>query len=275
MVDPELQKQFEYMEIKKQKEVYRLDADMEYDPSNVDFGEWLASKFNNHETMDWYTKNALWIFWTRGDDEEVKTNDELSNPEKGNFIEEAEIAGIFKIETNIFNFETPLCKAYEEHKNTWIYEWNNDVPWVANMPWLDYGPWMEPSDDVEHVCTSFRFKNRHAKWPTCNWKIEKYFNGGDFLRVTQIGDEIYFESYEWYENLEDGKLKDEALNCKGMMEELMNVEEESSDDARTHYSPGNEWEDFEHANHIGAYANSNYNPTITLILMFLQYLVIV
>ncbi|GJS25196.1 hypothetical protein Tco_0453828 [Tanacetum coccineum] len=237
MVDPELQKQFEYMEIKKQKEVYRLDADMEYDPSNVDFGEWLASKFNNHETMDWYTKNALWIFWTRGDNEEVKTNDELSNPEKGNLIEEAEIAGIFRIETDIFNFETPLCKAYEEHKNAWIYKWNNDVPW-----------------------------NRHAKWPTCNWKIGKYFNGGDFSRVTQIGDEIYFESYEWYENLKDGELKDEALNCKGMMEESMNVEEESSDDARTHYSPGNEY--FEHANHIGAYVNSNYNPYLDVSTIF-------
>ncbi|GKE55756.1 hypothetical protein Tco_1494941, partial [Tanacetum coccineum] len=41
-------KQFkEYMEIKKQKEVYGLDADMEYDLSNVDFSEWLASQFSN------------------------------------------------------------------------------------------------------------------------------------------------------------------------------------------------------------------------------------
>nr|GFA45280.1 hypothetical protein [Tanacetum cinerariifolium] len=187
-------KQFEYMEIKKQNEVYRLDADMEYDPSN-----------------------------TRGDDEEVITNDELSNSKNRNLIEEAEIAGIFRIETDIFNFETPLCKAYEEHKNAWIYEWKNDIPWVDNMSWWDYVPWMEPSDDVEHVCTP-----------------------GDFSRVTRIEDEIYFESYEWYENLEDSELKDEALNCKGMLEESINGKEESSDDARTHHSPGNEWEDFKY-----------------------------
>ncbi|GJW93601.1 hypothetical protein Tco_0173273 [Tanacetum coccineum] len=49
----------DYMEIKRQKEVYGLDVDMEYNPSNVDFAEWLASKFSNHMKMDWYTKNAL------------------------------------------------------------------------------------------------------------------------------------------------------------------------------------------------------------------------
>ncbi|GKB56924.1 hypothetical protein Tco_0913110 [Tanacetum coccineum] len=42
--------------------------------------------------------------------------------------------------------------------------------------------------------------------------MEKYCNGGDLPRVIQSGDVIYFESYEWYENLEDGELKDEALN---------------------------------------------------------------
>ncbi|GJY84637.1 hypothetical protein Tco_0498663 [Tanacetum coccineum] len=158
-------KQFEeYMEIKKQKEVYRLDADMEFNPSNVDFHEWVASKFSNHMAIDWYTKNALWMYWTRGDDEEVITNDELSNLEDGNLIDETEIAGIFIIETNIFQFETPPCKAFkefnyllkinvdvitndipgfktcDEYKDAWIHEWNKDVPWVANMPWLDYGP---------------------------------------------------------------------------------------------------------------------------------------
>ncbi|GKE00752.1 hypothetical protein Tco_1388735, partial [Tanacetum coccineum] len=90
-----------YMEIKKQTEVYGLDAGMEYDPSNVDFSEWLASKFSNHKTMDWYTKNTLYIYWTRGDDEEMITDDELSNPEDGNLIEKTKDAEIFRIETDI------------------------------------------------------------------------------------------------------------------------------------------------------------------------------
>ncbi|GJU79325.1 hypothetical protein Tco_1276395 [Tanacetum coccineum] len=81
-------KQFDdYMEIKKQKEVYELDAGMEYNPSNVDFDEWLASKFSNYMMMDWYTKNALWIYWTRGDDEDVIRNDKPSNHGEENLIE--------------------------------------------------------------------------------------------------------------------------------------------------------------------------------------------
>ncbi|GJW60776.1 hypothetical protein Tco_0110111 [Tanacetum coccineum] len=71
------------------------------------------------------------------------------------------------------------------------------VPWVADMPWLDYGPWMKPSDDIEHIFKPFHFKNRHAKWPTYNWKMEKYCNGGDLPGVIRSGDVMYFESYEW------------------------------------------------------------------------------
>ncbi|GJX35403.1 hypothetical protein Tco_0246960 [Tanacetum coccineum] len=78
--------------------------------------------------------------------------------------------------------------------------------------------------------------------------------------MIRIRDMIYFESYEWYENLEDDELKDEALNSKAIFEGSKEVDEESSDNARTHCSPIDEWEDFERANHIGADTNSNYNP---------------
>ncbi|GKA93188.1 hypothetical protein Tco_0815174 [Tanacetum coccineum] len=209
-------KQFdEYIGIKKQKEVYRLDAGMEYDPSNVDFG----------------------------DDEVVITDDELSNLGDGNLIEENEVAQIFKIDTDIFHFKTPLY--------AWIYEWNKRTPLLrsnglAVMPMLDYGPWMEPSDD----------------------KKEKYCNGRDLPGVIRKGDMIYFESYEWYENLKEGELKDEALNSKAIFEGSKEVDEEPSDNARTHYSPSDEWEDFEHANHIGADANSNYNPYLDVSKIF-------
>ncbi|GJZ54120.1 zinc knuckle CX2CX4HX4C containing protein [Tanacetum coccineum] len=185
-------KQFdEYMEIKKQKEVYGLDTGMKYDPSNVDFDEWLALKFSNYMIMDWYTKNAFWIYWTRGDDKEVITDNEPYNLGDENLIEQNKIAQIFRIDTDIFHFETPLCEAfkefnyllkidvdvltnditgfktYDEYKDAWIYEWNKDVQWVANMP-----------------------------------------------------------CYEWYENLEEGELKDKALNSKVIFEESKGVDEE-------------------------------------------------
>ncbi|GJS18287.1 hypothetical protein Tco_0412759 [Tanacetum coccineum] len=102
-----------------------------------------------------------------------------------------------------------------------------NVPWVANMPWLDYGPWMEPNDHIEHLCKSFHFKNGLVKWPTCYWKKEKYCNGRDSLGVIRNGDMIYFECYEWYENIEEGELKDEASNSKAIFEGSKGVDKES------------------------------------------------
>ncbi|GJW67594.1 hypothetical protein Tco_0122018 [Tanacetum coccineum] len=79
-----------------------------------------------------------------------------------------ETAEIFKIETDVFDYKTPLClafnefnyllkvdpdlltkdimgfKTYEDYKNDWIYEWNENVPWVYDKPWLDNGIWKEP-----------------------------------------------------------------------------------------------------------------------------------
>ncbi|GJW94209.1 SGNH hydrolase-type esterase domain-containing protein [Tanacetum coccineum] len=108
-------KQFkEYMELKKQWETFGLYTDVLRDPSNAEFSDWLASKFNTHMTMDWYSKNALWLYWKKEDDEEVITDDELSNPGEGNLIGETEIVEFFRIETDIFQFETPLSEAFKE-----------------------------------------------------------------------------------------------------------------------------------------------------------------
>ncbi|GJU72732.1 hypothetical protein Tco_1264137 [Tanacetum coccineum] len=98
------------------------DDDMGYDPSDVAFTEWL-----------------------RGDDELELTDEE-------SFDSEDEVAEVFRIDTNIFDFETLMCKAfkefnylvqidpdlltkdiegfktYEDYKDDWIYEWNENVP---------------------------------------------------------------------------------------------------------------------------------------------------
>nr|GEU53019.1 hypothetical protein [Tanacetum cinerariifolium] len=104
----------DYLEIKKRRETYAREVDMEYNPSNVVFAEWLALKFYNHLEMDWYTKNALWVYWMRRDDEVVLTDEELSNLEETKENEDDGIVEIFRIETDIFDFETPLCKAFDE-----------------------------------------------------------------------------------------------------------------------------------------------------------------
>ncbi|PWA83868.1 hypothetical protein CTI12_AA164260 [Artemisia annua] len=48
----------EFMEIRR-KMICNTSFDINYDPNNIDFSDWLASKFNNQKTMDRATKNAL------------------------------------------------------------------------------------------------------------------------------------------------------------------------------------------------------------------------
>ncbi|GJX76347.1 hypothetical protein Tco_0323158 [Tanacetum coccineum] len=65
----------------EQRMSHEADDDIGYDPSNVAFTEWLGSNFFNYKTMDHYTKKALWIYWTRGDDKVELTNEEFSDNE--------------------------------------------------------------------------------------------------------------------------------------------------------------------------------------------------
>ncbi|GKC78084.1 hypothetical protein Tco_1128858 [Tanacetum coccineum] len=100
--------------------------------------------------MDILTKNALWDYWKRGDDEIALTNGKVSDLDEKYSNEDGEIAKIFRIKTNILTYEMPLCKTfnefnylfqidpdvltkdivgfktYEEYKDGWIYEWNKD-----------------------------------------------------------------------------------------------------------------------------------------------------
>ncbi|GKA68004.1 hypothetical protein Tco_0767921, partial [Tanacetum coccineum] len=114
--------------------------------------------FVNYKTMDIFTKGALRDYWKMGSDEIEPTNDASSDLEETDHDDEQEIGEIFRIETNLFNYETPLCKefkefnyllkidpdlftkyiegfkTYEEYKDDWIYEWNKDIPWIDEKP---------------------------------------------------------------------------------------------------------------------------------------------
>nr|GEX00483.1 VIER F-box protein 2 [Tanacetum cinerariifolium] len=222
------------------------DNDMKYDPSDVEFTAWLALKKFNYKTMDHYTKRVLWIYWLRGDDEV-----ELTDKESFNSDHEGEVVGIFRIETNVFDFETPLCrtfkefnyllqidpdvltkdikgfKTYEEYKDDWIYEWNKDVPWVHKKPWTNTGVWTEPAS-VVHCCKPFNYKSGYLEWPTCSWRNNGYRNGGNFPGAYIIGNSLHYLDYEWYKALEDGELKEEALRNKAIMERTLDDDDESS-----------------------------------------------
>ncbi|GKA67758.1 putative reverse transcriptase domain-containing protein [Tanacetum coccineum] len=155
-----------------------------------------------------------------------------------------ETAGIFKIETDVFDYETPLClafnefnyllkvdpdlltndimgfKTYEDYKDDWIYEWNENVPWVYDKPWLDNGIWKEPKP-VKHTCKPFNYKTGGSEWPTCSWRNNGYCNGGNWTGAYVIGNSLHYQDLEWYKALEDSELKDEALRNKAIMEGLI------------------------------------------------------
>ncbi|GJS34190.1 hypothetical protein Tco_0532572 [Tanacetum coccineum] len=64
--------------------------------------------------MDQYTMKALWIYWIKGDDEVELTDEESSD-------DEDEIAKVIRINTNIFDYETPICSSFNEF-NIFDYE---------------------------------------------------------------------------------------------------------------------------------------------------------
>ncbi|GJR21785.1 hypothetical protein Tco_0970312 [Tanacetum coccineum] len=143
--------------------------------------------------------------------------DNDSNPRDDNLIEENEIAQIFRINMMYFTLR---------HLYT------------------------EPINNIHHPWKPLHFKKGAAKWSTCNWKEDGYCNTGDLPDLIREGNSNRYQDYEWYAIIEDSELKEEALNNKAILDELMKNDEESSNDAWSHYSPIDEWKDYEHTTYI-------------------------
>ncbi|GJS11626.1 hypothetical protein Tco_0368422 [Tanacetum coccineum] len=118
---------------------------IKWDLANLRFKGWLATKFVNYQTMDIFSKGALWDYWKMGGDEIEVSDDESSDLEEY-WSDKEETTEIFKIETDVFYYETPLClafnefnyllkvdpdlltkdimgfKTYEDYKDDWIYK---------------------------------------------------------------------------------------------------------------------------------------------------------
>ncbi|GKE30497.1 hypothetical protein Tco_1445881 [Tanacetum coccineum] len=141
--------------------------------------------------------------------DEVELTDEESD-------DEDEITEVFRIDTNIFGYETPLCSAFNEFN-------------YLLKPWLDNGIWKEPTP-VKHSCKPFNYKTGCSEWPTCSWMDDGYCNGGNLPGTYIIGNQLHYQDLEWYEALEDSELKDEALRNKAIMEGF--IKEDDDDESR-------------------------------------------
>ncbi|GKA93492.1 hypothetical protein Tco_0815478 [Tanacetum coccineum] len=171
----------------EQKMTHGFGDDMEYDPSNA-----------------------------RGDDEIKLTNEESSDSD-----DEDKVAEIFRIDTNVFEFDTPMCRAFK--KFNYILQIDPDV---HERPWMDNGAWKEPTP-VRHHCEPFNYKNGCSEWPTCSWKDDVYYNERNLPGAYIVGNTLRYHDLEWYEALKDDKLKDKALKNKAIMEGMIDGDDES------------------------------------------------
>ncbi|GKC64426.1 hypothetical protein Tco_1097024 [Tanacetum coccineum] len=151
----------------------------------------------------------------KGDDKVELTNEEFSN-------NEYEVAEVFRIDTNIFDFETPMCKSFKE------FNYLLDIPWVDEKPWTDVVVWIEPSP-VKHYCNPFNYKTGCSEWPTYSWKNDGYCNGGNLPGAYIVGNSLHYQDYEWYKSLKDSELKEQALRNKAIMEGLISDNESCND----------------------------------------------
>nr|GEV10134.1 hypothetical protein [Tanacetum cinerariifolium] len=108
------------------------------------------------------------VTMAQGDDEVQISDEESSDPDGKNLIEENKVVEIFRIETNVFDFEKPT--------------------------------------------------------------YDGYCNGGNLSGAYIVGNTLHYQDLEWYEALKDGKIKQEALLNKSIMEGTINEEEESLDE---------------------------------------------
>ncbi|GJU26352.1 hypothetical protein Tco_1164973 [Tanacetum coccineum] len=61
------------------------------------------------------------------------------------------------------------------------------------------------------------------------WREDGYCNGGNLPGAYVIGNSLHYQDLEWYEALEDSKLKDEVVRNKAIMEGLISDDESSND----------------------------------------------
>ncbi|GKB66863.1 hypothetical protein Tco_0928275 [Tanacetum coccineum] len=152
-------------------------------------------------------------------DDEEETDEDDDHSETNDLIE------IFKIEDDLFDYETPLCKAFNDFnyllkidtdlftfdiqgtKTYEEYESNNHKTGDPKEPWLEN---KVPHQLCDHICEPYHFKNRKAKWPKCSSDIDGFCNRGGLPGMVRIGGMTYFQDHKWYDELADRNLKDET-----------------------------------------------------------------
>nr|GEV48538.1 hypothetical protein [Tanacetum cinerariifolium] len=148
---------------------------------------------------------VLWDFWIKSNDHEGVADEEFSDTEETNNDDEQDTAKIFRIETNLFDYETLLCTEFKEFnfllkidqelfthdiERTKTYEdYETELNDEFEEPWFEDGV---PYEICDHICEPFRFKNEKAIWPTCNSNENEFCNIGELPGMVWVGYMTYF-----------------------------------------------------------------------------------
>ncbi|GJY79963.1 hypothetical protein Tco_0492714 [Tanacetum coccineum] len=182
-------------------------------------------------------------------------NEEMEADEDDNSEEMNIVAEIFKIRGNLFDYETPLCKEFDEFNyllkidtdlftfdvqkiktyEEYEYELDNNMTWGLKEPWSDN---RVPYQLCDHICEPYRFKIGKVKWPTCSSNINGFCNGGELPGMVRVGYMTYFQDHKWYDNLIDGDLKDETLMHKARFEDIFGRNYETNNVGNTQDNQG-------------------------------------
>ncbi|GJW75529.1 hypothetical protein Tco_0134899 [Tanacetum coccineum] len=84
----------------------------------------------------------------------------------------------------------PGFKTYEEFKNDWIYEWNEDVPWVPEKPWSENEVPYEVTDKVKNEALMEKAKFDESRDP-----CSSYVNQEDFEFANHIESNANYNPY--------------------------------------------------------------------------------
>ncbi|GJZ77223.1 hypothetical protein Tco_0641895 [Tanacetum coccineum] len=202
-----------------------MDGEDVYKHINSAAKEWFTNECNGTiSTWDNLVENFILKFHDLCEHNE-ETDDEVYDPHTFDDVPE-----VLKIDNDLFHFDSPLCIAFEEFNHLlkidpdlFTYDIQRVMTYdeykeeLNNKTQGDEEPWSENGVQYQlcdHICEPYRFKNGKAKWPACTSDIDGFCNGGELPGMVRVGTMTYFQDHSWYDELADGKLKDETLAFK-------------------------------------------------------------
>ncbi|GJT45188.1 hypothetical protein Tco_0953903 [Tanacetum coccineum] len=175
------------------------------------------------------------------DDNEEMEADEDDDPD--------DISEIFKIKGNLFDYETPLCKAFNDFNYLLKIDidlFTFDIQGIKTYEEYELNNNM--TGDLEEPCSD----------------IDGFCNGGELPGMVRVGCMTYFQDHKWYNELADGKLKVEALMHKAKVEESWGDATPSWKVNVHEITPFTRWETYGRGPYTNIKTEKTYDPYLDI-----------